>query len=208
MSKREKSGIQKWAEEDRPRERMMRYGVHSLSDSELLAILIGSGNKNESAVELSRKILMHADNNLNVLGKLSLKELTTNFKGIGEAKGITIAAALELGRRRKDTEIGETTRIKCSNDIFEYIGLSLSNLPHEEFWLLLLNKKNTVIHKTKISQGGIDATVVDVKIMLKTALEHLATALIVCHNHPSKNLQPSKQDIEITEKIRNACQVV
>lgn len=207
MAKREKSGIQKWAEEDRPRERMIHHGVYSLSDSELMAILIGSGSKQESAVELSRRILAHADNNLTVLGKFSIKDLT-KFKGIGEAKAVTIAAALELGRRRKETETAKEDQIKCSNDIFEYLHLNLSNLPHEEFWALLLNKKNVVIHKAKISQGGIDGTVVDVKILLKTAIEKLATGLVVCHNHPSGNLFPSETDIDITKKIKNACKAV
>ena len=207
MAKREKSGIQKWAEEDRPRERMMQHGVHSLSDSELMAILIGSGNKQESAVELSRRILAHADNKLTVLGKFSIKDLT-KFKGIGEAKAITIASALELGRRRKETETEKECQIRCSNDIFEYLHTSLSNLSHEEFWALLLNKKNVVIHKAKISQGGVDGTFVDVKILLKTAIENLATGLIVCHNHPSGNLFPSKTDIDITKKIKNACETM
>jgi DNA repair protein RadC len=201
-------GIKDWAEEDRPREKLMLKGAQVLSDAELIAILIGSGNNEESAVELSRRILSAAKNNLNDLGKFTIDDLVSGFKGIGEAKAITIIAALELGRRRKLAEIQKGHQIKCSEDIFNLFQPVLSDLPHEEFWLLLLNRSNTVIHKTKISQGGIVGTVVDVRIILKLALEKLATGIAVCHNHPSGNLFPSTSDVETTRKLREACQTV
>jgi DNA repair protein RadC len=208
MGKRKKSGIQKWAEEDRPREKLMHGGPRSLSTSELIAILIGSGNKQESAVELSRRILNCSNNNLNELGEFSVRDLKTKFKGIGDAKAVTIIAALELGRRRKEADINKRALIRCSRDIFNVFHSLLVDLTHEEFWILLLNKSNGVIHKAKISQGGLDGTVVDVKIILKMALEKLAIGIVLCHNHPSGNLNPSKQDIDITKKIKNACNTV
>lgn len=208
MSEKNKLGIKSWAEEDRPREKMMQKGTQALSDAELLAILIGSGNKDETAVELARRILNRADNNLNELGKFSISDLIKNFKGIGEAKAITIVAALELGRRRKMSEAQKGHQIKNSRNIFDIFHPMLADIHHEEFWILLLNRSNTVIHKAKISQGGITATIVDVKIILKMALEKLAVGLLVCHNHPSGNLFPSASDFEITRKIKNACETV
>jgi DNA repair protein RadC len=208
MSQNNKLGIKDWAEEDRPREKMMLKGVQSLSDAELLAILIGSGNKNESAVELSRRILNEAKNNLNELGRMSIADLISNFKGIGEAKAITIVAALELGKRHKSSEPTKGHQIKSSADIFEIFRPILSDLPHEEFWVVFLNHSNTVIHKAKISQGGVVGTIVDVRIILKLALEKLATGIAVCHNHPSGNLFPSAIDAETTRKIRDACEAI
>ena len=203
-----KLNIKQWAEEDRPREKMLQKGIQSLSDAELLAILIGSGNTEETAVELSRRILAASHNNLNELGKVSVADLKKSFKGIGEAKAITIAAALELGRRRNSTSVFERKQIVCSKHIFEIFHPILSDLPHEELWLLLLNKANREIDMTKISQGGIDKTTIDIRSILKSAIEKLAVAIALCHNHPSGSKLPSKEDADITEKIKNACHAV
>lgn len=195
--------IKSWAEEDRPREKLIEKGRHSLTEAELIAILIGSGNKNETAVELSKKILASIGNNLHELGKLSVQELCT-FKGIGEAKAISIVAALELGRRRKESEVVKREKITGSKDVFELMKPSLMDLSHEEFWLLMLNRSNTVIKKELISRGGVSGTVVDNKIIFKTALINNASSIIVCHNHPSGNLKPSDADIKITKNIKEA----
>ncbi len=192
--------IKEWAVEDRPREKLLKKGIQSLSNAEIIALLIGSGTKNESAVDLSKRILKSVNNNLNELGKLDVNELTKN-KGIGEAKAITIIAALELGRRRKISEIIEKKKITQSNDVFEFFQPLLGDLPHEEFWILLLNRSNRIIEKKKISQGGVSGTVIDVKIILKHALENLASSIILCHNHPSGNKMPSKADDNITRKL-------
>jgi DNA repair protein RadC len=196
-------GIKAWAEEDRPREKLMEKGRQALTDAELIAILIGSGSRNETAVELSKRILSSTNNNLNSLGKLGLSELQ-KFKGIGEAKAISIIAALELGRRRKETEQEKREIIKSSKDVFDLMKSSFQDLPYEEFWLLMLNRSNTVIKKELLSRGGIAGTVVDVRIIFKTAIEQLATSLIVCHNHPSGNLKPSDADLKITNQIKQA----
>jgi DNA repair protein RadC len=195
--------IKYWAEDDKPREKLMLKGKAVLSDAELIAILIGSGSRNESAVELSKRILSGADNNLNALGKLSLKQLTT-FKGIGEAKAITIIAAMELGRRRRIEESLELKKITSSKAVFEIMQPIIGELPHEEFWVLFLNNSNKVIYKTQISKGGITGTVVDTRIIYKTALEHNATSVILCHNHPSGALQASDADKQITQKLKEA----
>jgi DNA repair protein RadC len=193
--------IKTWAEEDRPREKLSLKGKNALSDAELVAILIGSGNKNESAVELSKKILASINNNLNKLGKLSINDLT-QFNGIGEAKAISIIAALELGRRRKDSEIEKRLIIKSSKDAYNIIADVLSDLPHEEFWVLYLNRKNEVLKKENISKGGVSGTIADSKIIFKSAIEQLASAIILCHNHPSGNLNPSAADISLTKKLK------
>lgn len=193
--------IKTWAVEDRPREKYLLKGLSSLTNAELIAILIGSGNRNESAVELAKKILQKVQNNLNLLGKLSLEDFIEN-KGIGKAKAITIIAALELGRRRNSTAIMERKVIKTSRDAFDLLHSQLSDLPYEEFWVLLLNRANRVIDQIKISKGGISGTVTDVKVILKNAIEKLASSLIVCHNHPSGNLLPSRNDTEFTAKLR------
>ena len=198
-----KLNIKKWALEDRPREKMLKRGINSLNDSELLAILVGSGIKDQSAVELARKILQKAENNLNELGKLDIKALQ-KIKGVGEVRAITIIAALELGRRRKMSDILNKKRITTSNDVFELFHSILSDLPYEEFWILLLNRSNKIIEKVKISQGGITGTIIDVRLILKNAIERLATSIILCHNHPSGNLQPSDSDNLITRKIQEA----
>ena len=195
--------INQWAEDDRPREKFLLKGKSSLSDSELLAILIGSGSRNESAVQLCQRILASANNNLNQLGKLSIAQLT-EFKGIGEAKAITIAAALELGRRRRSEDAEELKKITSSKAVFEIMQPIIGELPHEEFWILYLNNSNKVIHKAQLSKGGITGTVVDSRIVFKTAFEQNATSIILTHNHPSGKLAASQADIEITKRLKLA----
>lgn len=195
--------IKNWSEDDRPREKLMLKGKSVLSDAELIAILIGSGSRNESAVELSKKILASVGNNLNELGKLNLSQLC-NFKGIGEAKAVTIIAAMELARRRRSEEVIELTKITSSKIIFEIMQPIIGELPHEEFWVLYLNNANKVIAKNQLSKGGMTGTVVDVRIIFKSALESGAVGILLCHNHPSGNLKPSEADIEITKKVKTA----
>lgn len=195
--------IKNWAEDDKPREKLMLKGKTTLSDAELVAILIGSGSRNESAVSLSKRILASVENNLNALGKLSLKQLM-EFKGIGEAKAITILAALELGRRRRAEETIELFKITSSKAVFEIMQPIIGELPHEEFWVLYLNNSNKVIYKSQLSKGGITGTVVDVRLIFKTALEHNATSVILSHNHPSGKLLASDADKEITKKLKLA----
>ena len=197
--------ITNWAEDDRPREKLMIKGKNALSDAELIAILIGSGSRNESAVQLSKRILSNFDNNLNALGKLSIKQLT-EFKGIGEAKAISIIAAMELGRRRREMEAIELKQIGSSKSVFEIMQPIIGELQHEEFWILYLNYSNKVIAKSQLSKGGITGTVVDIRIVFKIALEQNATSIILSHNHPSGKLQPSDADIIITKKIKMAGQ--
>lgn len=192
--------IKTWAEEDRPREKMLLKGRHSLSEAELLAILIGSGSKEESAVGLAQRILHSVENNLHKLGKSSLSELM-KFKGIGQAKAISIAAALELGRRRQLSQIRSKPQITSSREAFQVIAPLLMDLPHEEFWILLLNRANRVIAREQVSIGGVSGTVVDAKIIFRKAIEGNACSLILCHNHPSGNLQPSQADIDLTHKL-------
>jgi DNA repair protein RadC len=195
--------ITDWAVEDRPREKLYQKGTSSLSDAELLAILIGSGTRKRSAVDLGRELLSLVNNNLNSLGKLSISDLT-KIHGIGNARAVTIAAALELGRRRKLSEMPEVPKIKCSKDVFDLLNPLLSDLTHEEFWILFLNRSNKVINRMKLSQGGISGTVTDVRLVMKKAIEYLASGIIVCHNHPSGNLNPSESDTRITQKIKEA----
>lgn len=195
--------ITEWAPSDRPREKLIEKGAAALSDAELLAILISSGTKSKSAVDLGRELLALAGNNLNSLGRLGIPELRV-LQGIGEAKAVTIAAALELGRRRKLAEAPENGQIKSSADVFNIFHPLLADLSHEEFWILFLNRSNKPINRMKISQGGISGTVTDVRIIMKKAVENLASGLIVCHNHPSGNNNPSESDIQITQKIREA----
>ena len=198
-----KLSIKEWAVEDRPREKMQSKGIRSLSEAELVAILIGSGNLDESAVELSRRMLASVNNNLNELGKKTIGDLR-KFKGIGEVKAINIMAALELGRRRKESEPDEKPKVVTSADCAAIFKPLLSDLPHEEFWVLLLNRNNLYIDKMMISQGGLSGTIIDVRIILKMALEKLACSIILCHNHPSGNLIPSQADKDITNKIKEA----
>jgi DNA repair protein RadC len=195
--------ITDWAVEDRPREKLIRKGISSLSDAELLAILISSGTRKKSAVDLGRELLGIVNNNLNSLGKLSVSDLL-KIRGIGPARAVTISAALELGRRRNLAELPDANHIKCSKDVADIFQPLLSDLSHEEFWVLFLNRSNRVIDRMKLSQGGISGTVTDVRIVMKKAIECLASGIIVCHNHPSGNLNPSESDTRITQKIKDA----
>lgn len=198
--------ITHWAEEDRPREKLLLKGLDAVSDAELLAILIGSGSVGESAVALAQRILASVDNNLHELGKRSTKDLQ-RFKGVGEAKAVAIAAALELGRRRQLSDLRQRPRITCSRDAFNAIASRLTDLHHEEFWLLLLNRANEVFAREQLSIGGASATVVDLKIVFKAAIDARAAAIIAVHNHPSGNLDPSRADIELTERLKQAGKV-
>jgi DNA repair protein RadC len=195
--------IKSWSPEDRPREKMLLKGTTALSDAELVAILIGSGTPKLSAVELSKKILLLGNNNLNELAKLSIKDLT-KIKGIGEAKAITIVAALELGRRRKEKDPIEKPQIATSKDAFDLLKGDMMDLPTEEFWVLLMNRAHRVIKKKRVSEGGVAGTVADPKVIFKMALEELACGIIVAHNHPSGNLQASQSDIDLTKKLKEA----
>lgn len=201
----ENLSIKNWSEDDQPREKLMLKGKQVLSDAELVAILIGSGSRSESAVQLSQRILSSVDNNLNALGKLSIKQLT-EFKGIGEAKAISIVAATELGRRRRAEETVELTKITSSKAVFEIMQPIIGELVHEEFWILFLNNSNKVIYKSQISKGGITGTVVDVRVVFKMALEQNATSIILTHNHPSGKLEASDADKSITKQLKLAGQ--
>ena len=203
-----KLSIKEWAVEDRPREKMLQKGASSLSDAELLAILIGSGNSKESAVQLSQRILHFVDNNLNSLGKLSIKELTHQFKGIGEAKAVSIAAALELGRRRNNSERPKQEKIACSNDAHLLFKSLLCDLHHEELWIALISQSGKVIEKLKISQGGVSETSADIRLIMKAAINSLASGIILCHNHPSGNLAPSHNDDTLTIRLQNAANLL
>ena len=195
--------IKKWAVDDRPREKLLKKGKLALSDSELIAILIGSGNRQESAVELSKRILASTKNNLSELGKLSVSDLC-KFKGIGEAKAIAIISALELGRRRRLENALERIKITSSRSVFELMQPIIGELPHEEFWIIYLNNSNKVIDKIQLSKGGITGTLVDVRLTLKKALELGAVAIILAHNHPSGTLKPSMADKNLTQKLKTA----
>ncbi len=197
--------IKNWSQDDQPREKLLNKGKSALSDAELVAILIGSGNRQESAVALCQRILASTNNNLSDLGKLTIKQLT-QFKGIGEAKAISIIAALELGRRRRGEEALERLKIMSSKSVFELMQPIIGELPHEEFWIVYLNNSNKVIHKNQLSKGGITGTLVDTRLVLKTALEVGAVALILAHNHPSGTLKPSQADKDITLKLKLAAQ--
>ena len=203
QEKKSSFSIKKWSQDDQPREKLSAKGKEALSDAELVAILIGSGNKDESAVSLCKRILASVDNNLSELGKLSIKQLM-QFKGIGEAKAITIAAALELGRRRRGEEALQKKKIISSRSVFELMQPILGDLHHEEFWIIYLNNSNKVIHKNQLSKGGITGTLVDVRLVLKNALQFGATGLILVHNHPSGTLTPSIADKQLTEKLKTA----
>lgn len=196
-----KLNIKNWSPEDRPREKLVMKGTGALSDAELIAILIGTGTTKITAVELARQVLQHVNNDLHSLARLTVKDLM-KIKGIGEAKAITIVAALELGRRRKELEPEAKPKITSSKDAFELLRGDLMDLPKEEFWVLLLNRANRVITKRRISEGGVSGTVADPKIIFKLALEELASGVIVAHNHPSGNLSASQQDIDLTRKLK------
>ena len=195
--------IKSWSPEDRPREKMLLKGTSALSDAELVAILIGSGSRKLSALDLSKKILDGVNNQLNELARVSARDLM-KVKGIGEAKAITIVAALELGRRRKETESQEKPKVGSSREAYDAISVDLMDLPREEFWALFLNRANRLIRKQRISEGGVSGTVADPKVIFKGALDHLASGIIVAHNHPSGNLVASQSDIDLTKKLKEA----
>jgi DNA repair protein RadC len=199
----DKISIKAWAEEDRPREKLSMQGRRALTDAELIAILIGSGSRTETAVELSKRILHHYENNLNKLAKASIQELS-NFRGIGEAKAISIIAALEIGRRRDDTEIKAVESILSSKDAYNLMRRHLVDLNHEEFWIILLGRSSKVLGKELISKGGLSGTVADPKIIFHIALQHQASGIILIHNHPSGNLKPSQLDISLTKRLSEA----
>ncbi len=196
----QKLGIKLWAEADRPREKLLLQGRRQLTDAELIAILIGSGSRNETAVDLSKRILAFYNNDLAELGRVSVKDLS-KFKGIGEAKALAIVAALELGRRRKETAVPSIRKMSGAKDAFDVLLPVFADLNHEEFWVLLLNQANVVIGKHLISKGGLAGTVADPKVIFKTGLEHNAANVILAHNHPSGNLKPSEADLHITKKL-------
>lgn len=195
--------IKDWAVEDRPREKLITQGARSLSDAELIAILIRSGNKNKTALELAKQILNSVNNQLNLLGKKRI-EFYTSVKGMGEVKAINIIAALELGRRRKEADVFINKKITGSQDVAEIFSPLLSDIEHEEFWILLLDRSNRIIEKQMVSKGGISGTVIDIRLIMKSAIDKLASSLILCHNHPSGNLDVSEADKEITNKIQKA----
>lgn len=199
--------IKNWSDDDKPREKLVQKGKSVLSNAELIAILIGSGSRNESAVELSKRILASVSNKLNDLGKLSTKQLM-QFKGIGEAKAVTIAAALEIGRRRRGEVAEKIDAITSSKSVFELLQPNLGELQHEEFWIVYLNNSNKILHTAQLSKGGITGTLVDVRLVMKQALELGSVALILAHNHPSGTLKPSKADKEITQKLKIAAEIL
>lgn len=197
--------IKDWAAEDRPREKMLNQGARALSNAELVAILLGSGSQEETALDLAKRILNGAGNNLNELGKISIGDLCRQFKGIGPVKAIVLTAALELGRRRRTAEVGVKPQIHNSRDIYELFHAKLSDIRHEECWVVLMNNQHRIIDQIRISHGGISETTVDPKIVLKHALDKLASSIILCHNHPSGNPSPSTADDKITHKLKLAC---
>jgi DNA repair protein RadC len=199
----ELQNIKQWAEEDRPREKLINKGKAALTDAELIAILLRSGSTRESAVDLAKRILKSASDNLIELSKLSLNELLA-FPGIGEAKALSIIAALELGKRRRVAEVSEKHAISSSRDVFEYFQSAHADAPYEEFWILLLNRANKILKKVMISEGGVAGTVADPKRIFKVAIENNASAMVLCHNHPSGNLKPSEADIKLTKKLKEA----
>lgn len=202
-----KLNINQWAEEDRPREKMMLHGAGALSNAELLAILIGSGSTDESAVELMRKVLADYRNSLSELGKSGVEELC-RYKGIGPAKAITLLAASELGRRRKEEGTLERLQVRSSEDIYRLFYPLMCDLPVEECWVLLLNQAGKVIDRIRISQGGLASTAVDIRCVLREALIRRAVSMVLCHNHPSGNLRPSREDDRLTESLRQAAVTV
>jgi DNA repair protein RadC len=196
-------GIKAWAEADRPREKLTQKGKHTLTDSELLAILIRSGTREESALELSKKILHSVSNDLTELSKMSVAELSRH-KGMGVVKAITVVAALELGRRKREAEASRKINITSSKDVASLFEPLLADLPHEEFWLLMVNRANQIISRQNLSKGGVTGTVVDPKLIFKLAVDCLASGIVLIHNHPSGNNKPSDADIRLTKKIKDA----
>ncbi len=207
MNTYQKLSIKEWAVEDRPREKLLHNGVKNLSSAELLAVIIGSGNKKQSAVELAQSILAGCNNDLNQLAKKTVRELM-QLKGIGEAKAVSIVAALELGRRQKAFTSRQKSRITCSRDAFEYLLPFVEELGHEEFWVIFMNRANKILEAKNVSSGGITGTVFDIRLVLKEALQIEAVGLILCHNHPSGNTHPSQSDKDLTAKARKAAQLM
>lgn len=199
--------IKSWAEDDRPREKLVAKGRQVLSDAELLAILLSSGNRDETAVQLAQRILKENKNSINELAKLQLNDLK-RYKGIGEAKAVTIAAALEIGRRRTGNFTEEKVKITSSKAAYDILKSKLSDLPHEEFWVIFMNRNNRVIKTECISKGGVSGTVVDVRLILKPAIENLASGIILAHNHPSGTLKPSHEDISLTKKVKESSKLM
>ena len=203
MNTEKNLNIKSWSPEDRPREKLILKGKSALSDAELIAILLGSGTRALSAVDLAKKVLYPTGNNLHELARLTVKDLT-KIPGIGQAKALTIVAALELGRRRKELDGREKTKVTGSKDAYDLIKADLLDISHEEFWILLLNRANRVIKKAQVSQGGVAGTVADPKIIFKLALDELASGIILAHNHPSGNLTASQADLDLTKKLKDA----
>lgn len=202
-----KLNINQWAEEDRPREKMERMGANALSNAELLAILIGSGSKDETAVDLMKHIMSDCDNNLNTLGKKSIHELT-QYKGLGPAKAITILAACELGKRRSHEEVGSQPCLNSSANIYDYMHPIMQDLDVEEAWVLLMNQQFKLIKAERLSHGGITETAVDVRLIMKEAILNNATVIALVHNHPSNNAIPSRQDDQLTVNVKKACETM
>ncbi len=200
-------GIKAWAEEDRPREKMLVKGRSAVSDVELIAILLGSGSRNETVVALSQRLLGSVKNNLYDLGRLSIRDLT-KFKGIGNVKAITLAAALELGRRRQDSSEGKKDKIITSSDSYQIIRPKLADLLVEQFWIIYLNRANNVIHTGRVSIGGTSGTIADPKVIFREALDWKACSVVLCHNHPSGQIKPSQADIALTRKMKQAGEVL
>lgn len=196
----QKLQIKAWAEADRPREKLLLKGRSALSDAELLAILIGSGTPEVSAVELCRQVLASLNHDLNRLARLGVPDLL-RFKGIGEAKAVTILAALELGRRRAAAEVEMPEKFVSSKQLFQALQPSYADLPHEEFWIMLLNRNNRLLSRHRVSSGGVAGTIVDPKIIFSIALKELASGIVLSHNHPSGNIQPSREDRDMTQKL-------
>ena len=207
MNEYKKLNIKDWAAEDRPREKLLSKGPRVLTDAELIAILIGSGNLEETAVELSKRILQSTGNNLSELSKKGIDHLKT-FNGIGEAKAVSIVAALELGKRSKEADVFIRKKITDSNDAAEYFMPLMADLNHEEFWVMLLNRGNKIIDTFMVSRGGVSGTLIDVRLIMKSAIEKLASTIILCHNHPSGTLQASDADLDITRKIKDAAKLM
>ncbi len=203
----QKLTLKQWADDDKPREKLATKGRQVLSNAELIAILIGSGNRDQTALEVSKDILAYANNDLWQLGKLSIKELS-RFKGIGSVKAITLIAALELGRRRSEDPGTDKTKITCSKDAYKELAPFVSDHEQEVFWILALNRANYVEDKIMISSGGLTSTLADTRIIFKRAIDKLATSIILCHNHPSGNLQPSPEDIQLTKKLVSAGRIL
>jgi len=197
-----KASIKEWDDADRPREKLLAKGKQALSDAELIAILLGSGNRDESAVDLSKRILKSVENSLPELSKMSIAELM-KFKGIGEAKAISIVAAMELGRRRLGADVYERKKISSSRDVFHIFQAEMADSQYEEFWILLLNRANKIMKKVKIGDGGVSGTVADPKRIFRAAIDSMASSIILCHNHPSGNIQASNADRDLTRKVVN-----